>query len=203
MRTKLTFAIAVLTVTTLVAAAALAAGSRFNKVVDIGDAAPTWSNLAGTDGAQHSLADYKDAKVFVEVFTCNHCPVARMYEDRLIGLQKEYKDKGVQVVAISVSKQEGDQLPAMKKLADEKGFNFPYLHDPSQAAGRAIGATKTPHVFVFDADRKIVFMGGIDDNWMNPDEVKKTYLRDAIDAVLAGRTPEVQANLPTGCGIEY
>ncbi len=195
--------ISAIAVAIVILSAAAATAGRFNKVVNIGDAAPAWTDLEGTDGKRHSLSDYKDAKVIVEVFTCNHCPVAMAYEDRLIALQTEFKDQGVQIVALSVSKVDEDQLPEMKAKAEGKGFNFPYLHDPSQAAGRSIGAFKTPHAFVFDANRKIVYMGGIDDNWMAPEGVKKNYLRDAIVAALAGKTPAVQENLPTGCGIEY
>jgi len=199
MRKNLAFAFAVVA---LAAGMACAAG-RFNKVVAIGDQAPDWTDIAGTDGKQHNLSDYKDAKVIVEVFTCNHCPVAQLYEDRLIQLQKDYEAKGVKLIAISVSKVQGDGLEDMKAKVEERGFNFPYLHDPTQTVGRAIGAQHTPQAFVLDAHRKIVYMGGIDNNWNNPDAVTKTYLRDAIDAALAGHTPEVQETRATGCGIDY
>jgi peroxiredoxin len=199
MRKNLGFALA----TVALAASVACAAGRFNKVVSIGDAAPDWANIEGTDGKQHSLSDYKDAKMIVEIFTCNHCPVAQLYEDRLIQLQSDYAAKGVKLVAISVSNVQGDGLAEMKAKAQEKGFNFPYLHDPTQAAGRAIGAQHTPQAFVLDANRKIVYMGGIDNKWDNPEAVTKTYLRDAIDAALAGRAPEVQETRATGCGIEY
>jgi peroxiredoxin len=185
-----------------VAASAAFAG-RFNTVLSVGDTAPAWQNIVGTDDKQHSLDDYKNAKVVVAIFTCNHCPVARQYEERLIQLQKDYQAKGVQVVALCVNPGVEDNLPHMKKRAEESGYNFPYLSDPTQVAGRLYGAQKTPEVFVLNAERKVVYMGAIDDNWMAADDVKKPYLRNAIDAALAGRTPEVQEMRATGCGIEY
>ena len=193
-------AIAVLIVT--LAASAAVAG-RFNKVLSVGDPAPAWTSTTGTDGKQHSLDDYKSAKVIVAVFTCNHCPVAQQYEERLIELQRDYQGKGVQVVAICVNAGEEDNLSAMQERAKERKFNFPYLSDPSQAAGKLYGSQKTPEAFVLDADRKIVYMGAIDDNWMAADDVKKPYLRNAIDAALEGRKLEVQEMRATGCGIEY
>jgi peroxiredoxin len=185
------------------AAASAAVAGRFNKVLSVGDTAPAWPNIVGTDDKQHGLDDYKNAKVIVAVFTCNHCPVARQYEQRLIDVQKDYQAKGVQIVAICVNKGQEDSLAHMKERVQESGYNFPYLSDPSQAAGRLFGAQKTPEVFVLNADRKVVYMGAIDDNWMAADDVKKPYLRNAIDAALAGRTPDVQEMRATGCGIEY
>jgi peroxiredoxin len=174
---------------------------KFNTVLNVGDKAPGWSGAIGIDDKQHSFNDYKD-KVVVMVFTCNKCPVAVAYEDRLVALQKEYKDKGVQFVAINVNEAEADSLPKMKERAEEKGFNFPYLYDASQASARAYGATVTPHVFVLDQDRKITYMGAVDDS-QQPDKVTKQYLRDAINAALAGTSPEVTETKQFGCGIQY
>jgi peroxiredoxin len=185
------------------AVASTAFAGRFNKVLSVGDAAPAWANVIGTDDKPHSLDEYKGAKVLVAVFTCNHCPVARQYEQRLIDLQKDYQSKGVQVVAICVNAGEEDNLASMKARVQESGYNFPYLSDPSQAAGRLYGAQKTPEVFVLDAHRKVVYMGAIDDNWMAAEDVKKPYLRNAIDAALQGGVPDVQEMRATGCGIEY
>lgn len=194
--------IAFIAVVALFVAANCHAG-RFNKVLSVGDAAPKWSGVVGVDDKQHSLDEYKDAKLIVQVFTCNHCPIAIIYEDRLVQLQKDYKDKGVQLVAVSVSTMEADSLSAMKERAEGKGFNFPYLRDASQKCGRDFGATATPQVFVLDANRKVVYMGAIDDSWMDPAEVKKPYLRDALDAALKGKMPEVTETKAKGCGIEY
>ncbi len=183
--------------------ASTAMAGKFNKVLSLGSAAPAWPTVSGTDDKQHSLQDYKDAKAVVVIFTCNHCPVAQQYEQRLVELQRDYQSKGVQVVAICVNSGEEDSLEHMKQRAAQRDFNFPYLSDPSQAAGKMYGAQKTPEAFVLDADRKVVYMGAIDDNWMDATEVKKPYVRNAIDAVLSGKTPDVQEIRATGCGIEY
>jgi peroxiredoxin len=175
---------------------------KFNKVLDIGDAAPQFSQLAGTDGKSHSLADFKDAKAVVVVYTCNHCPVAQAYEDRLMGLQKDYQAKGVRVVAINVNNNDADKLDAMKERAGIKGFNFPYLYDASQKSAASYGASVTPHVFVLDGQRKIAYMGAIDDS-MSAGEVKQPYLKNAIDAVLAGKSPQIAETRQIGCGIQY
>src|SRR5579872_4605068 len=115
----------------------LAAGpkTKFNKVISIGDSAPDWADLPGTDGKRHSLADYREAQAMVVVFICNHCPVAKMYEDRLIEFSRKYKNK-VQVLAICVSHNDADKLEKMKARASEKGFPFPYLYDDSQKSAR-------------------------------------------------------------------
>ncbi len=120
----------------LISAALAARGSFAANKLDIADPAPQWTGIVGTDDKPHSLADYKDAKAVVVVFTCNHCPVATAYQDRLIALQKDYNNKGVQVIAICVNKDPADDLDAMKKRAESAGFNFPYLYDPTQQVGR-------------------------------------------------------------------
>lgn len=181
---------------------AQAADEATQQGVAIGQAAPAWNGLQGVDDKMHSLDEYADAKLVVVVFTCNHCPVAQAYQDRLIELAGDYKDQGIQFVAINVNNLQADKLPAMKQRAEEKGFNFPYLYDPSQEIGRAYGATVTPHVFVLDQDRHIAYMGAIDDS-QNPNNVKQQYLRDALDALLAGQTPETATSQQFGCGIQY
>lgn len=172
------------------------------KQLSVGDPAPAWTDLVGVDDQQHSLDDLADAKAVVVVFICNHCPVAVAYEDRIIELDAEYKDQGVTLVAINVNNLEADKLPAMKERAEEKGFEFAYLYDPSQEIGRAFGATVTPHAFLLDGERKLAYVGAIDDN-MEIDKVQEHYLRDAIDAVLAGNKPEVDSTKAVGCGIKY
>lgn len=187
----------------VVASAALAASSCYADKPKIGDQAPQWSGIPGVDGKQHSLSDYQDAKLIVIVFTCNHCPVAVAYEDRLIELQKDYQDKGVQLIAINVNTMPNEQLDKMKERAQEKDFNFPYLHDASQKTARDYGATNTPHVFVLDPNRKLAYRGGIDDNFQKADAVKKQYLRSALDSLLAGKEL-AQADTPhPGCGIKW
>ena len=130
----------------------------------IGDAAPNFSGIVGTDDKEHALKDYQSAKLVVLVFTCNHCPVAQAYQDRLMKLQKDYKDKGVQIVAVNVNNLDADKLDKMKERAKEKKFEFPYLYDASQKIGKDFGAKVTPHVFVLDKDRKLAYVGAIDDN---------------------------------------
>jgi peroxiredoxin len=178
------------------------AKSEKSNKLNIGDAAPQWSGLVGTDDQKHGLADIKDAKLIVLVFTTNHCPFAKAYEERLIALQKDYQPKGVQVVAINVNNIEADRLEPMKKRATEKGFNFPYLYDSTQKIGHDYGATVTPHVFVLDKDRKVAYMGAVDDS-QNADKVKKQYLREAIDALLEGKAPPQAVTQQFGCGIRY
>ncbi len=168
----------------------------------IGDAAPEFSALVGVDGQKHSLADYQHAKIVVVVFTCNHCPVARAYEDRLVALQKDYRAKGVQLVAVNVNNLAADRLDKMKQRAKQKGFNFPYLYDPTQKIGRDYGATVTPHVFVLDGNRKVAYMGAVDDS-MAAANVKTHYLRDTLDALLAGGEPPKQITKQFGCSIKY
>jgi peroxiredoxin len=168
----------------------------------IGDAAPDFQGIVGIDDNRHSLADYKDAKLLVLVFTCNHCPVAKAYENRLISLQKEYDGKGVQLVAVNVNNLPDDRLEGMKARAKEKGFNFPYLYDASQKIGHDYGALVTPHVFLLDPERKIAYIGAVDDN-MQPTEVKDSYLHEALDALLAGKKPPHEKTKAIGCGIQY
>ncbi len=194
-----------LTVAALVVAVLVPASfaGRWNKVLSVGDAAPAWGGIVGTDDENHALADFDNAKVVVAVFTCNSCPVAIACEDRMIEFQEEYKDKGVQLVAINVNNVEGDKLGKMKERAEQKGFNFPYLYDPTQQVARDYGAQVTPHFFVLDEDRKVVYMGLMDDSPLQPDDVQKNYLRDAVEAVLAGETPETAETKQQGCGIKY
>ena len=168
----------------------------------IGAAAPVFSGIIGIDDKQHGLTDYKDSKLVVLVFTCNHCPVATAYEDRLVALQKDYQPKGVQVVAVNVNNIPPDRLDEMKKRAKQKEFNFPYLYDSTQKIGHDYHATVTPHVFVLDTDRKIAYMGAVDDN-QQAGAVKKHHLRDALDALLAGKKPPQEVTQQFGCGIKY
>lgn len=171
------------------------------KEAKVGDQGPDWKGLTGTDDKQHSLKDLEKDKAVVIVFTGNVCPVAQSYEDRLNKIATDYKDKGVSIVAINVNKGDRDNLDAMKQRAEKKGFAFAYLKDPSQDSGREYGATCTPHAFLLDGHRKIVYSGAIDDN-MDESAVKHHSLQDAIDAVLAGKEPPAGPK-QFGCGIRY
>lgn len=197
------FCLAALAVAGLTFANVQAAEEKAKTGLEIGDAAPEWTALPGTDDKEHSLKDLEEKKAIVVVFTCNHCPVAVQYEDRLVALQKDYEEKGVQVVAINVQDNEADNLDAMKQRAETKGFNFEYLFDASQESGKAFHAQRTPEVFLLDAERKIAYKGAIDDNNEDATQVKKQYLRDAIDSVLAGSLPETTTTKAVGCGIRY
>ncbi len=199
---RMTAALAVVALVTVALVTSVSQAGRWNKVLKIGDPAPEFSGI-GIDDKQHSLSDYKDSKLVVAVFTCNSCPVAVACEDRMIALQAEYKDKGLQLVAINVNNVEGDKLDKMKERAEQKGFNYPYLYDASQASARAFGAAVTPHFFLLDKDRKVVYMGAMDDSPLSAGEVQKDYLRAAIDSTLAGETPKVGETRQQGCGIQY
>lgn len=192
---RLTIAVALLC--TLLAATGASAAK-----LNVGDPAPAWSGIIGTDDKEHGLADYAQAKAVVLVFTCNHCPVAVAYEDRLVALQKDYEAKGVQVVAVNVNNIPDDKLDRMKIRAKDKGFNFPYLYDSSQKMGHDYGATCTPHVFVLCPQRKIAYMGAIDDK-QDASAVTSNFVRDALDALLAGKDPAKAVTRQFGCSIKY
>jgi peroxiredoxin len=177
-------------------------GGKFNKKIKIGSPAPTFVGLPGIDGKSHSLSDLKDKDVVVLVFTCNHCPVSSAYEDRLIDFTKKHVGDKVALVAINVNTDEEDSLPNMIVRAKEKGFNFPYLYDESQKIGRALGATVTPEFFVLNKERKVVYMGGMDDA-ANPKNVTTNYLVPAVQAALKGSIPAVSETAARGCTILY
>ncbi len=181
-----------------------ALAGKFNKVVSVGDKAPTFSGLPAIQNGEEtsvSLPDLKD-DVVVLVFLANHCPVVLAYEDRIIDFTKDYKDKGVRVVGISVSTRDDDKLPAIKTYMKDHKSNYVYGYDETQAVGKAYGATNTPQFFVLDKERKIRYTGAMDDS-QSESRVSKTYLRDAVDAVLKGETPAVDETQPKGCGIGY
>ncbi len=171
----------------------------------IGDKAIPFA-LPGVDDEEHSLADYSDKAVAVVVFSCNHCPYVRAWEDRMVRIQADYAGKGVQLLAISANdatKYPDDSFPKMKERAREKGFNFPYLYDETQEVARFYGAERTPEVFVFNNAGILQYHGAIDDNYDDPGAVTQQYLRDALDAVLAGQTPAVTETPPVGCTIKW
>jgi peroxiredoxin len=177
---------------------------KFNKVLSVGDAAPTFANLPGVDDKNHSLDELKDKDVVVVVFTCNHCPVAKDYEDRLVAFAKPYSsaDSKVAVVAICPNDLDDDRLPKMKERAKEKNFSFWYLYDESGATAKAYGATKTPEFFVLNKERKVVYMGAMDDN-IDPAKVKTKYLEDAVKAALAGEKVATAETEARGCSIKF
>ena len=195
------FTLAVMTAVLLSATSGFA--GKFNKTLSVGDKAPDWKNLVGVDEKKHALDEYSKADAIVLVFTCNQCPVAVACEDRLVELQKDYQGKNVQVIAVNVNNVEGDKLDKMKERASTKGFNFPYLYDPTQVIAREYGARVTPDIVVLDKNRKVAYTGMIDNSPLNESEVKARHLRDAIDSVLAGKSPAVAETKAQGCGIKF
>jgi peroxiredoxin len=181
-----------------------AEAGKYNEVLNIGDAAPAWTNLPGVDGKRHSLADLVDKQAVVVVFTCNSCPVANDYEDRILAFSKKYAGPSgkVGLVAICVNQIPEDRLPKMKERAEAKGFDFPYLYDETQKIGKEYGANFTPEFFVLDKDRKVIFMGGMDDS-SSIDQVKNRYLEPAVEAALAGSSPETAEAPAIGCRVRY
>lgn len=174
---------------------------------DIGDMATDFS-LKNVDGTMVSLSDYEDAKGFLIVFTCNTCPYAVKYEDRIIALDTKYKPKGVPVIAINPnnpSLKPGDSFSKMQVRAKEKGFTFPYLLDDGQLIFPQYGATKTPHVYLLektDNGNIVRYIGAIDDNYQDAAKVEEKFVENAVDAMLSGKEIEVTKTKAIGCGIK-
>lgn len=174
-------------------------------MLELGNDAPNFENLKATDGKLYSLDSFAKKPALVVIFSCNHCPYVQAYEDRMIGIQKDYGAKGVQLVAINSNDDKSypeDSYPEMVKRAERKGFNFVYLRDPDQKAVDAFGAVCTPHVFAFDKDRKLRYRGRIDDS-RDPNNVKSTDLRDALDDMLTGKQVRLPDTKPFGCSIKW
>ena len=185
-------------------AAPAAAGEAKNEVLAVGDAAPAWKDLPGVDGKAHSLADFKDKDVVVVCFTCNSCPIAADYEDRIVAFAKEHAkpDSKAAFVAINVNAIPEDRLEAMKKKADRKKFPFPYLYDATQQVAKDYGAKYTPEFFVLDKARKVAYMGAMDEK-SPPAEGGTNYLEAAVTAVLKGEKPAKAEALARGCMIRF
>jgi peroxiredoxin len=187
----------------MAAVSPLLCAGEFNRTLSIGDAAPDWKDLAGVDEKKHSLAEFQDKEVLVIVFTCNSCPVAVDYEDRLLALSKQFVADGkCALIAINANKVADDLLPKMQERAKKKGFTFPYLHDESQQVAKAYGATYTPEFFVLNKDRKIVYMGAMDDS-TDPAKVKQKHVEEAVAATLAGKKLAITETVARGCAVRY
>lgn len=191
----------------LFAVAFTAATDNNDAGYEIGDVATDFS-LKNIDGNMVSLSDYTDAKGFLVIFTCNTCPYAVAYEDRIIALDAKYKSQGVPVIAVMpnnpVSKP-GDSYAKMKVRAQEKVFTFPYLLDEGQEIYPQYGATRTPHVYLLEktADGNIVrYIGAIDDNYQDAAQVEEKFVENAVDAMLAGEEIEVTTTKAIGCSIK-
>ena len=191
-----------LTVAVCLLATAAASAGKFNKVLSIADDAPAWSELPGVDGKKHSLKDLEKPKAVVVVFLSLRCPVSTGYEPRLVAVAKEYEDQGVVVVAVNSSGGDDESLEKMKERAKSSGFTFAFLQDARQKVAKSFGATATPQVFVLDERRTIAYMGAIDDD-VDAERASRHYLRAALDAVLAGKTPKTAETRPSGCPIDF
>ncbi|HTI61270.1 redoxin family protein [Mucilaginibacter sp.] len=204
-------------ITCLLMAFVISASFNFDehKTLAIGSAAP-YFNLKGVDGKMYSLASFKDAKVLVVVFMCNHCPTSQAYEPRMIKLTRDYAPKGVRVVAINPNNPSslrldelgysdvGDSYPEMKIRAKSAGFNFPYLYDgETEITSKKYGPVTTPHIFIFDQDRKLRYQGRIDD-MEDPAKTPTSYdARNAIEAILAGKEVPVTTTKVFGCSVKW
>lgn len=196
-----------------VSLAAVAADEH--KILEIGSPAPDFS-LKGVDGKMYSLASFKSAKVLVMIFTCNHCPTSQAYEERIKKIVNDYKDKSVQVVAISPNSTDGlslselgytdvsDTFEEMVYRAKDKDFNFPYLFDgETQATSEKYGPVATPHVFIFDSERKLRYQGRIDD-MEDPEKTPSVHdTRNAIEALVAGKDVAVKTTKVFGCSTKW
>lgn len=198
----------------LVSLISIARGAEGPQTLGIGQPAPDF-NLPGVDGRNYSLKDFANARILAVIFTCNHCPTAQAYEERLKKLVADYKDKAVAFAAISPNDPKAlrldelgytdlsDTLDEMKIRAKHRQFNFPYLYDgDKQEVSRAYGPAATPHVFIFDAERNLRYTGRIDDGEQESD-AKTRETRDALDALLAGKAVPVEKTRTFGCSIKW
>ncbi|MGD0636419.1 MAG: thioredoxin family protein [Nitrososphaerales archaeon] len=174
-------------------------------MLSLGASAPKFENLLSTDGRRYSLDSFDERPVLVIVFTCNHCPYSKAYENRMIEMQRDYASRGAQLVAINSNDDSAypqDSYPEMVKRAKEKRFNFVYLRDADQTAVDAYGAVCTPHVFLFDAKRILRYRGRIDDS-RDASKVRSPDLRNAIEEVIRGVPVTNPDTRPFGCSIKF
>lgn len=185
----------------LVAAPALAGG------LSLGDKAPMAdAKMKNIDGKMVSIGTSAGEKGTLVVFTCNSCPWVKAWEERMVAIGNEYTEKGIGVVFVNSndpSKKDEDGFDVMQARAEEYGMQFAYAVDATSDVARAFGATRTPEAFLFDADGELVYHGTIDDNAQKPKEVSKTYLRDALDAVVAGNEVPTAETKALGCTIKF
>lgn len=196
------------TISVTILAIMLSIGFAFAGGYKIGDKATDFK-LKNVDGNMVSMADYKDAKGFIVVFTCNHCPVSKKYEQRIIDLDNKYSPKGYPVIAINPNDkdvQPEDSYEEMVKLAAKKEYPFPYLYDETQEIAKAYGATRTPHVFILSKDKNdlvVEYIGAIDNNSKSAEAADEKYVEDAVDALLAGESLPITYTTAVGCTIKW
>lgn len=166
-------------------------------------------SLKNIDGTMLSLSSMKEAKGFIVIFTCNHCPYAKLYEDRIVALDKKFAAKGYSVIAINpndITKQPDDSYENMQKRAMEKGYTFPYLLDETQEVAKAFGAAKTPHVYIVQksgSTMKLKYKGAVDDNPQSAVDVEEKFVENAVNALLAGKNPPKNNTRAIGCTIKW
>lgn len=180
-------------------------GLLMSKELQLGDVCPDFS-LPGTDGKDYSLFDFKSTKALVVIFTCNHCPYVKAYDQRIIELQEEFKDKAVAFVGVNSNDDKNypeDSFDNMVKKVTQIRMNYPYLRDETQAAAHAFGASHTPQIFVFDSEKKLRYTGKVDDNWREPNRVKQRFLRDALVELAEGKDVTESATHAIGCTIKW
>ena len=177
----------------------------YSEMISLGTPAPDFS-LPGTDGRTWSLSDFNKSKLLVVMFICNHCPYVKAIQQRLVQLQSEYITEDVQLVGISsndVKTYPEDSFEMMKKVADEQGYNFPYLYDETQEVAKAYSAVCTPDIFVFEKERKLVYRGRLDDNWKEPENVCSRDLKKALDHLLNNEEISFEQIPSMGCSIKW
>lgn len=179
---------------------------KSNEDVELGTPAADFE-LPATDGQTYSLDSFSEADILVVMFICNHCPYVKAVRDRLIDLADDMADEPVEFVAISANDAEeypDDSFENMKKVAEKFDYPFPYLYDESQEVARAYGAVCTPDIFVYDEDRKLAYRGRVDDSWKEPENVTRQELREGIETLLRGETPDPDDMNPSmGCSIKW
>ena len=171
----------------------------------LGEKAPSFM-LKGVDGKTYSLESFAGKDVLIVLFICNHCTYVQAIEDRMIRLQRHYASKSVQLAGIcsNDSTDYPEDSPAnLRKRWQEKDYRFPYLVDRTQDAARAYGAVCTPDIYVYDRERRLAYHGRLDDNWQHPDKVTRHDLREAVDALLAGKKPSEDQTPSMGCSIKW
>lgn len=161
--------------------------------------------MVNVDGERTSVAEAAGKKGTLVLFTCNHCPWVKAWEDRIVALGNEYRKKGIGVIAVNSNDPAaaGDTFESMQERAREKGFRFPYVVDATSEVARAFGATRTPEAFLFDGEGRLAYHGTIDDNPKDPSAVESHYLRDALAAVASGREPALKETKALGCSIKF
>lgn len=192
------------TITTLALAASIQISSAGLGIGDpISDADVKMKSVGGS---MVSIGDAKGEKGTLVIFTCNHCPFVVAWQERMVELSNTYQKKGLGVIFINSNNpqvNDGDNYEGMQKMAKENGYEFPYVVDATSDVARHFGAKKTPDIFLFDAEGKLIYHGAVDDNSRKPKEVQKTYLKDALDALLAGNPVVEKETKAVGCGIKF